>query len=448
MDGITKRFPGVVANQDVHLHVRAGAFHAVIGENGAGKSTLLNILYGRYGPDTGRIEVNGNPVTAMLRSPADAIRYGIGLVSQHHALIPALTVLENLMLGAEAPQYGSLLRPAQAAQRADVLAKQLGLGTIDLNVRAERLSVAAQQKVDILKALYRRANILLLDEPTAMLAPQEADALFALLRTLIQNGNTVVFVTHKLREVMTYSTAVTVLRAGRNAGDFLTTQTNEEELLGCMIGKREEGRGTEREESSPIQNPKSKIQNPDSPLLQLRDLTVRNARRAVAVRLSEFSLFPGEIVGVAGVDGSGQRELAEAIVGLRRMETGLLRLNEVDITRLGIRERADRGIAYIPEDRLHVGMVLAFSIAENYLLGHEGDAAWGGGLLLRPRTILSRATDMIGRYGVRVGERGGETLASTLSEGGGRPRPGERPVPAGGLPAHTRAGCGRGSLCL
>jgi simple sugar transport system ATP-binding protein len=414
-----------VANQDVRLHVRAGAFHAVIGENGAGKSTLLNILYGRYGPDAGRIEIRGSDVTTTLRSPSDAIRCGIGLVSQHHALIPALTVLENLMLGAEEPQYGILLRPAHAAQRAVTLANQLGLGAIDLHTRAERLSVAAQQKVEILKALYHRANILLLDEPTAMLAPQEADALFVLLHTLRENGNTVIFVTHKLREVMTYGTAVTVLRAGRNAGDFVTGETSEQELLKCMIGESEEGDtrlafGVEQDECGGKEEkttPNAQHPTPHSPLLQMRDLTVRNARRAVAVQLTELSLFPGEIIGVAGVDGSGQRELAEAVVGLRRVETGTVQLNDADITRLSVRERAERGIAYIPEDRHHVGMVPDFSIAENILLGHEGDAAWGGGLLLHPRIILSRAADMIGRYGVRVGDRGGATPASTLSGG-------------------------------
>jgi general nucleoside transport system ATP-binding protein len=429
MEHVTKRFPGVTANRDVHLHVRPGAFHAVIGENGAGKSTLLNILYGRYAPDDGTIFLRDKDLTGLLTSPAAAIRHGIGLVSQHHALIPALTVLENVMLGAEEPLHGPLLRPDAAAQRVRGLAAQLGLGDLDLNLRAERLSVAAQQKIEILKALYRKANVLLLDEPTAMLAPQEADVLFTLLHSLVGSGTTIVFVTHKLREVMAHSTAITVLRAGHNAGDFLTAETSKHELLGRMIGGNREpqtdfkppGKGKRDEEPTTpeaIQNPKSKIQNlPSVPLLRLTHLTALNARRVVAVQGAELELRAGEIVGIAGVDGSGQHELAEAVVGLRRMETGQLLLEGADITRLNVRERQERGIAYIPEDRHHVGMVLDFTVAENYLLGHERQAAWGGGLLLHPQAILANASNMIERYRVRIGDRRGATPARALSGG-------------------------------
>ncbi len=235
MSGINKRFPGVVANQDVDIAVRRGTFHAVIGENGAGKSTLLNILYGRYRPDAGQIWIEGTEVTQTLRSPADAIRHGIGLVSQHYALIPALTVLENVMLGAEGNPPAGILRPRQAATKTRELAAQLNLEALDLNSRADRLSVAAQQKVEILKALYRGARILLLDEPTATLVPQEVDSLFALLHALVDQGTTIVFVTHKLQQVITHSQKVTVLRAGRVQGHHTTRNVTEADLLREMV---------------------------------------------------------------------------------------------------------------------------------------------------------------------------------------------------------------------
>ena len=442
MENITKRFPGVVANADVHLRVQRGTFHAVIGENGAGKSTLLNILYGRYRPDAGRIFLSGEDVTNALHSPADAIRRGVGLVSQHYALIPALTVLENVMLGAESPLPGGLLQPGQASERIHILAQQLGLGALDVNLRAERLSVAAQQKVEILKALYRGAKILLLDEPTATLAPQEADALFALLHTLAAQGSTIVFVTHKLREVMTHSNVVSVLRAGRSVGDFVTAQTDEQELLRAMIGTRdsrkEEGIQVfgysgvqERQDTTPlIQDRNSELSSPEhlntrTPeylntlplLLQAQSVTARNARGAEAVQNVSLNVAEGEIVGIAGVDGSGQRELSEVIVGIRRMETGRLFFQGVDISRQNVRSRQQQGIAYIPEDRHRAGMVMDFSVAENYLLGHERETAWGGGIALHPKTILSRAAQMIPRYDVRAGERGAIAPGRALSGG-------------------------------
>jgi simple sugar transport system ATP-binding protein len=425
MENITKRFPGVVANQGVGLQVRAGSFHAVIGENGAGKSTLLNILYGRYRPDAGRLFLRDEEVTRALHSPADAIRRGLGLVSQHYALIPALSVLENVILGAEPTRPGGALNLRQAADRIRALAERLGVSGLDLSARAERLSVAAQQKVEILKALYRGADILLLDEPTATLAPQEADALFALLRALVADGATVVFVTHKLREVMTHSDAVTVLRAGRNVGNFQTSQTNEQELLLRMIGSAGAGRwelGREESESGhrflvsaePIAHRESRIENP---LLQIEGVTVRGARGVEAAQDIRFEVGPGEIVGVAGVDGSGQRELSEAIVGLRPLTQGRLFLAGREITRLSVRERQRAGLVYIPEDRHRVGLILDFTVAENYLLGHEWSPEWGGGLLLRPALLLAQAEAMIRRYDVRAGQRGPQNLARALSGG-------------------------------
>jgi ABC-type uncharacterized transport system ATPase subunit len=430
MENITKRFPGVIANRGVHLLVQAGTFHAVIGENGAGKSTLLNILYGRYRLDAGRIFVRGEEVTETLRSPSDAIRRGIGLVSQHYALIPALSVLENVILGAEPTVPGGLLNRKQAAARILALADRLGLTDLDLHARAETLSVAAQQKIEILKALYRGADILLLDEPTATLAPQEAEALFALLHTLVSGGSTVVFVTHKLREVMQHSDAVSVLRAGRNVGDFVTRETSEQDLLLRMIGSRSDTsfrlRASLTGELDPPLGPTHGALHPPgsvprppsgSPLLQVENATVRNARGVEAVRQAGLELGMGEIIGVAGVDGSGQRELAEAIIGLRRLESGRLFLAGIDLTHRSVRERQEFGVAYIPEDRQRDGLVLDFNVAENYLLGHAWEPNWGGGWRLSPQRMLARAANMIQRYDVRVGFLGAEAAARTLSGG-------------------------------
>ena len=428
MSGINKRFPGVVANQDVDIAVRRGTFHAVIGENGAGKSTLLNILYGRYRPDAGQIWIEGTEVTQTLRSPADAIRHGIGLVSQHYALIPALTVLENVMLGAEGNPPAGILRPRQAATKTRELAAQLNLEALDLNSRADRLSVAAQQKVEILKALYRGARILLLDEPTATLVPQEVDSLFALLHALVDQGTTIVFVTHKLQQVITHSQKVTVLRAGRVQGHHTTRNVTEADLLREMVaGFAVAGSSPTSEPVQPTTNNQqpttsnhetTKPRNHETtPLLSLLSASVRSGRGVDAVREVSLGVGRGEIVGVAGVDGSGQRELSEAIVGLRRLETGQLLLEGADIKRSSVRQRQEAGIGYIPEDRHRAGMILDFSIAENYLLGHEQEALWGGGWALDNVTLLARTQLMVQRYDVRGGTLGGKAPGGALSGG-------------------------------
>ncbi len=455
MDSITKRFPGVIANQDVSLNVRFGSFHAVIGENGAGKSTLLNVLYGRYRPDSGRIVLGGEDVTGSLNSPSDAIRRGLGLVSQHYALIPALTVMENIVLGAEPVGAAGILNQRAARDRILEITGQLQLEDLDLRTRADRVSVATGQKIEIVKALYRGARILLLDEPTATLAPQEAVSLFTLLQTLLANGTTLVFVTHKLREVMAYSQNVTVLRAGRNAGDFATALTSPEELLEHMIGPRaasaalptrdlggvsaaaapdpEAGVSPEAPGIVRALTGASESANPadgstggrvaDAPvLLRLDNLSVKSRRGGSAVRNAFLEVAAGEIVGVAGVDGSGQRELAEAIVGLRSAETGTIEwdpasANAVPLNRKSVRERQRMGIAYIPEDRHRTALALDFSVAENYLLGHETQPEWGGGILLNPRRMIERANAMVQRYDVRMGERDARAAARALSGG-------------------------------
>jgi len=432
MENITKRFPGVVANKGVHLYVQPGTFHAVIGENGAGKSTLLNILYGRYPQDVGRVWIAGEEVTDLLHSPADAIKRGIGLVSQHYALIPALSLIENVMLGAEHALPGGFLARKRAEARALELSEQLGLGNLPFSARADQLSVAAQQKVEILKALYRGAKILLLDEPTATLAPQEADALFALLQTLTAQGATIVFVTHKLREVEAYSHAVTILRAGRNVGDFITAETQRDFLLQRMIGTRSGTPLNTRTDltgaiasdstypmigESPFNAPFVPQPPTSSPLFQIENVTILNTRRAAAVLDINLSIRIGEIVGIAGVDGSGQRELSEAIIGTRRIASGKLFLSGRELTRHNVRQRQKLGVASIPEDRHKNALILDFDLAENFLLGHERDHSWGGGRLINRPRILGIVDEIIRRYDVRVGHHGAPTLAQNLSGG-------------------------------
>lgn len=409
MDHITRRFPGVLANDNVHLYVRRGSFHALVGENGAGKSTLLNILYGRLRADQGTVLINGEDVTESLHTPADALKRGVALVSQHYALIPALTVLENIMLGSE---DGALLRKRRASEKVLALSSDLGLQDIPINACVEQLSVAASQKVEILKALYRGANLLLLDEPTATLAPQEAEGLFALLQRLQLKGATIVFVTHKLQEVMSYSQYVSVLSSGRNAGDFKTAETSMEELLTCMLGA-----GQRRENIST--NTSSRQSTPEKTglksILSVEMVTVKNARGAVAVRDVNINIAPGEIVGVAGVDGSGQKELSEAIMGLRRVDSGRIILADNEVTNHNVSQRLHAGIAYISEDRHKAGMVTDMTVAENYLLGHEGFREWGGGAILNENLMNSRAAKMLMRYSVKASGAG--ALARTLSGG-------------------------------
>ena len=428
LTGITKRFPGVVANDNVSISIAAGAFHAIIGENGAGKSTLLNVLYGRYSPDHGVIKIAGNDVTDSLHGPTDAIHLGIGLVSQHYALIPALSVLENIMLGSEPDTPGSVpgfLNRRTAGEKVKQLAAQLGLEKIPLHESAGKLSVAAQQKVEILKALYRDARILLLDEPTATLAPPEAAKLFELLESLKERGTTVVFVTHKLKEVLRYSTAVSVLRGGRNAGDFQTSETNDRELVTCMIGARAASSTSNFMASDTESRHKDEITR--RPILSLSHLVVNNARGVAAVNDASITLNTGEILGIAGVDGSGQKELSEAIVGLRSAVSGTITLHSFSSSKTGVAERSlnglsvrarqRAGISYIPEDRHRSAMILDFTVGENYLLGREYDRAWGGGLILNAGKVLAHANSMISKYDVRMGARDATVAAGALSGG-------------------------------
>lgn len=403
--GITKAFPGVLANDRIDLSVAADAVHAIIGENGAGKSTLVNILFGRYAPDSGRILFSGREV--HLSSPAQAIALGIGIVTQHSTLIPALTVLENIILGAEPAGHG-VIRRTEAAQAIHEICDRLNI-FLNPDALAVGLSLAATQKAEIVKALFRGAKMLILDEPTAALAPQEAENLFALIRELTRAGSTVLFITHKLSEVINHADHVTVLRGGRVVGDMPVAQTNADDLLNRMVGA-----------ANPRDLPPNNLQSLSSlsslnPAIETRNVTVTGGRGRDAISGVSLSIAHGEIVGVAGVDGSGQRELAEAIIGLRPVRSGSIFLDGVDITKLSAGDRYARGLAYIPEDRHRDGLVMDFTVAQNLLLGRQRRREYGGGIFLDLRKVDDRARQAILSADIRVGGPG--ALVRTLSGG-------------------------------
>lgn len=374
MRSITKAFPAVVANRDVSLSVRRGTIHAVIGENGAGKSTLMNVLYGRYRPDAGQILLDGREV--QIGSPSEAIQLGIGLVAQHTTLIPALTLLENIILGAEPTKHG-ILRTADSVARVKDICDRLAI-EIPVNAAAGDVSIAVQQKTEIIKALYRGARLIIFDEPTAMLAAQEADALFALMHAYVDGGNTALLITHKLKEVADHADYVTVLRAGREVGSGAAEEIDSDTMLALIIGKRE---ATDLTLSERDQTPSPAAR----PILEVRGLSCHG--RGSMLREVSLTVHAGEIVGVAGVDGSGQRELAESIVGLRPSRSESLRLDGKEISGFSAAGRLSRGLAFIPEDRQREGLILDFNIAENLLLGRQRDRRFGGGTPLRPLWI-------------------------------------------------------------
>ncbi|MEU9956110.1 ABC transporter ATP-binding protein [Streptomyces sp. NPDC050982] len=349
--GITKRFPGVVANHDIHLSVRKGTVHALVGENGAGKSTLMKILYGMQKPDEGTIAVDGDQVT--FSSPADAIARGIGMVHQHFMLADNLTVLENVVLGSE-KSYGI---GARARRRIVELSERYGLGARP-DALVEELGVADRQRVEILKVLYRGARILILDEPTAVLVPQEVDALFANLRELRSEGLSVIFISHKLGEVLSVADDITVIRRGTTVGTAVPSETTPRQLAELMVGS--ELPTPETAESTVT----------DRPVLAVEDLRlVAPGGKALLDDIS-FTIHEGEILGIAGVEGNGQTELIEALIGLKGADSGTITLAAEEITSWATRRRREQGIGYIPEDRHRHGLLLEAPLWENRILGH------------------------------------------------------------------------------
>ncbi|TML43279.1 MAG: ABC transporter ATP-binding protein [Actinobacteria bacterium] len=398
--GITKRFPGVVANDHVDFDLRRGEVHALLGENGAGKSTLVNVLYGLYHPDEGSILVKGEPI--RLHSPKDAIKHGIGMVHQHFMLIPVMTVAENIVLATEPTQGGVLLDYRAANKRVAELSSSFNFA-IDPGARVESISVGQQQRVEILKALYRHADILILDEPTAVLTPQEARELFAILKTLTSQGMSVIFITHKLNEVLELADRITVLRRGNRIDTVDRQGATEQGLARMMVGR------------DVLLRVDKGAPSVAEPLLSIDDLHVIDERGLEAVRGVSFEVRSGEIVGLAGVDGNGQSELIDAISGLQRVSSGTVKLGGRDVTGVNPSSILDLGLGHIPEDRQLRGLVLEFSLAENLAL-HDfdkpPDSRWGW---LFPRQLVRRARDLLKRYDVRGG--GPQTRAAALSGG-------------------------------
>jgi ABC-type uncharacterized transport system ATPase subunit len=400
LKGITKRFPGVVANDHVDFDLRRGEVHALLGENGAGKSTLMNILYGLYGPDEGEIRLDGKPLRTS--SPREAIDAGIGMVHQHFMLIPVMTVAENIVLATEPTRNGVLLDYEAAVRRVEDLSSTFKFA-INPRARIENISVGQQQRVEILKALYRNAGILILDEPTAVLTPQEARELFGILGVLKREGLSIIFISHKLNEVLEIADRITVLRRGRTVETVAREGATEESLAKLMVGRDV----LLRVEKGPA--------HPAEPLLRVSDLHVVDDRGLEAVRGVSLEVRAGEIVGVAGVDGNGQSELIDAIAGLRSVAAGRIEVAGEDVTGESARESLDAGLGHIPEDRQRRGLVLDFTLAENIAL-HDYDVAPSSRFgWLYPRRLIARARTLLKEFDVRGG--GPETAAASLSGG-------------------------------
>jgi simple sugar transport system ATP-binding protein len=370
---IHKSFGPVLANRGASLEVRAGEIHALVGENGAGKSTLMRVLSGMYAPDAGRMEVNGRDVTGW--STADAIDAGVGMVHQHFMLVPTLTVAENVMLGRELTKGGQLDR-ARAEAEVTALSRKTGL-SVHADRRVADLSVGEAQRVEILKTLYRGARILILDEPTAVLSPPEIDELWEVLRQMRARGETIVLITHKLDEVTEISDSITVMRQGATVDRMSTAGTTPSDIAKAMVGRDVQlamdyvAESTGRVTTSREHHPGAE------PLLRVKDLIVESSRKFVAVDGVSLEIAPGEILGIAGVEGNGQTELLEAIAGLREVRAGSVHVGTRNITELSVKARGDAGLSHIPEDRHLRGLILDYSIAENLILGQQHHFATG-----------------------------------------------------------------------
>ncbi len=405
--GITKHFPGVLANDHVNFSLEKGEIHALLGENGAGKSTLMNILYGLYQPDEGEISINGVPTNIV--SPHDAISQGIGMVHQHFMLIPPLTVTENIMLGQETTVESTkplgpvaVLDRRKVARRIQELSREYGL-TVDPYATVADLTVGAQQRVEIVKALYRNADILILDEPTAVLTPQEADELFVTMRSLVKQGKSIIFITHKLREVFAVADQISVMRSGQMVGTVKPAEATQELLAEMMVGRKVILQ-IDKEEAHPGQS-----------VLKVDDLRVLDDRRHMVVDGVSLEVCAGEILGIAGVQGNGQTELTEALTGLRKPVDGHVYILSNETTDDSPREINETGCSHIPEDRHKHGLVLSFSIRDNLVLNSYYHAPFSHGIELDYASIQKQANELIDTFDVRTPSI--ETKAMSLSGG-------------------------------
>ncbi len=402
MIDISKAFPGILANDKVCLSVRSGEVHAVLGENGAGKSTLMSVLYGLYEADSGAIRIRGEDAT--IRNPNDAVAKGIGMVFQHFKLVHDYTVAQNIILGMEPRTRFGHIDIKSAERRVAELSARYGL-IVDPKARIEDLGVGAQQRVEILKTLYREADILILDEPSAVLTPQEVDELMAVIRRLKAEGKTVILITHKLREIKAVADRCTVLRRGKTVATVDVAATGEDELAALMVG---------RAVNFTVDK---KPGTPGKPVLEIRGLTVKGSRGNDAVKNLSLSVRAGEIVGLAGVDGNGQSELVRALAGIDRPSAGSIFLNGADITKTSVRERTELGLAHVPEDRHKHGLVLGMRLDENLALKtfyKEPLSKKGGALDFR--AIAAKAERLIKQFDLRAG-KGPASKAEDLSGG-------------------------------
>jgi len=387
MHGIVKKFPGVVANDGVDFEAMAGEVHALLGENGAGKSTLSNILTGLYRPDAGTIELDGRAVS--FGSPREALDSGIGMVHQHFRLVESFTVAENVVLGDS--DAGAILNSAKIVERVEELSKRYNLA-VDPRARVWQLSVGEQQRVEILKVLYRGAKVLILDEPTAVLTPQEAESLFVTLRAMVAEGRTVIFISHKLDEVMAVSDRVTVLRGGKSVGTIGTAGSSTRDLARLMVGREVVFNRVERESHGSNRRT----------VLTVTGLTALDDRGNKALDNVALTVGEGEIVGVAGVSGNGQRELAETISGMRPFSSGTITVEERGVGAGKVRSAITAGIAHVPEDRLHTGLAASLSVESNLILKSYRTKPTSRFSVLRRRVIRDNATTLVEQYDVKT----------------------------------------------
>ncbi len=388
MEGITKAFPRTVANDDVSLRVRRGHIHALVGENGAGKTTLMNVLYGLIKPDSGRISLNGADLP--LREGFLGTDYGIGMIHQHFMLIREFTVLENIILGAE-PEKGLLLDRAGARRRVEDIIERYGIEA-DLDRKVRELSVGEEQRVEILKVLYRDAELVVMDEPTGVLTPQETRGLFDIMKGLVADGKTVIFITHKLREVIEVTDSVTVMRQGRVVGTVSTCETDAARLADMMVGKQLDAL------------PRRGGAAFGKPMLTASGLSLEPRPGVKELRDVSFQVREGEVLGLCGVEGNGQMELFEILIGLRQPAAGSILIGGKDVTRLSTLARREAGLADIPPDRTTMGMVMEFSLRENLLLGRQRERRFSRMGLLDSEAIDNETARLIDEFGIRPPE--------------------------------------------